>query len=116
MDNDTLQALENRINDYVEAREWDEFHTPKNLAMAINAEAGELAGYLQWVNNSSVYNDELLQHRIQSEVADILIYLIRFAGKCQFDLIEAANCKINSIDERYPVDLSKGNAIKSGDL
>lgn len=114
MDNDSLNALEKRIDDYVEARDWDQFHTPKNLIMAINGEAGELASFVQWFNNSKIFQDkELRFNKLPDEMADILIYLVRLAKILEIDLIEAANLKIDTIDKRYPVDRFKGIADKS---
>jgi len=114
MDNDSLINLSKRINKYVNARDWEQFHTPKNLIMAISGEVGELNSLVQWENNSRIFSDMTLRfEKMPYEMADILIYLIRLADQLEIDLIEAANMKINTIDKRYPVDQFKGLADKS---
>jgi len=113
MDKDSIQNLSNRITEYTDAREWEQFHTPKNLMMAINGEAGKLASLMQWENNSKLFRDIDLKSKVETKMADILIYLSRLSDVMEIDLIEAGNCRINTIDKRYPVDKCKGRSDRS---
>ena len=102
MNEDTLKSLTERLRTFAEERNWERFHTPKNLTAAVAGEAGELAAVLQWASPTedlSVYRDEL-----DEEMADVLIYLVRLADVLHIDLIAAANAKINANARRYPVD------------
>jgi len=111
---DSLDGLRDRLERFAADRDWERFHTPKNLAMAISGEAGELAAELQWSDPSpdAIRMDPDLRGRLASEVADILIYLIRFADVTGLDLIQEANRKIYENGKRYSVSLSRGNADK----
>jgi dCTP diphosphatase len=102
-------------------RDWGQFHTPKNLAMAICGEAGELAAELQWLDPAEVRQalsvfDAELRDRLASEAADVLLYLISFARACGFDLVEAASQKITVNERRYPADLARGSNAKHTQL
>lgn len=110
---DTLKELTHRVRQFAADREWDRFHSPKNLAMALTGEAGELAAEFQWLSEaeSLALNAERLA-RVKEESADILLYLVRLADKLQFDLLEAANRKIEQNDRRYPADQVRGSARK----
>lgn len=114
MDKDTIQHLINRINKFRHERDWDQFHTPKNLILAINGESGELAAKVQWLNNANIFMDRDLRFsELPAEMADIFIYLLNLAEVLEVDLIEAANNKIDDNERRYPVDIFKGIAEKS---
>jgi NTP pyrophosphatase (non-canonical NTP hydrolase) len=108
-----LTDLALRLRKFVAARDWDQFHTPKNLATALVAEAGELAAEFQWLTaaQSCAPTAEQLA-RIRAESADVLIYLVRLADKLGFDLLEAADQKINQNEQRYPADKVRGSARK----
>lgn len=111
-----LTALAQRLRDFATARDWDQFHSPKNLAMALVAEAGELAAEFQWLTEAkskALEEDQLA--RVRAESADVLIYLIRLADKLSFDLIAAANEKIAENEGRYPADVVRGSAKKYSD-
>lgn len=102
----TLESLTNRLRAFADARNWHRFHTPKNLAMAIAGEAGELAAELQWLDGestrTSLIQDHDLRDRVSQEMADVLIYLVRLADVAQIDLLEAANAKIDLNEARFP--------------
>ena len=106
MNSTSLADLALRLREFVAARDWDQFHTPKNLATALVAEAGELAAEFQWLTpaQSCAPTEEQLA-RIRAESADVLIYLVRLADKLGFDLL-AAN------EQRYPADKVRGSAKK----
>jgi len=92
---DTLQALRTRINDFVAERDWTQFHTPKNLAMAMIVEAAELVEQFQW--DTPLESQQLTPEKreaVSHELADTFVYLLRIAEVLNIDLIEAANQKI----------------------
>jgi NTP pyrophosphatase (non-canonical NTP hydrolase) len=110
-----INALQSRLRQFAQARDWEQFHTPKNLAMALAAEAGELLEIFQWLTDEQASavteRDEDLQ-LVRDELADILIYLIRMADVVQIDLEDAVGGKLRDNERRYPVELAKGNATK----
>ncbi|MGH8208111.1 MAG: nucleotide pyrophosphohydrolase [Steroidobacteraceae bacterium] len=113
MNSTPLHHLALRLRQFAAARDWDQFHTPKNLAMALVAEAGELAAEFQWLTaaQSSALDAEQLG-RVRAEAADVLIYLVRLADKLDFDLLAAATAKIAENERRYPAEKVRGNAQK----
>jgi dCTP diphosphatase len=108
-----LTELALRLQEFVAARDWDQFHTPKNLATALVAEAGELAAEFQWLTaaQSCAPTAEQLA-RIRAESADVLIYLVRLADKLGFDLLAAADAKLAANEQRYPADKVRGSSKK----
>ena len=113
MNSTPLQDLSQRLRQFAAERDWEQFHTPKNLATALVAEAGELAAEFQWLTaaQSSAPNAEQLA-RIRAEAADVLIYLVRLADKLGFDLLDAATAKIAENERRYPAEKVRGSAKK----
>ena len=114
---DNVDGLRASIAEFARDREWDQFHTPKNLAMALAAEAGEVLAELQWLTDDQIHerlrtNDDNLRERIADELGDVLIYLIRLADVTGIDLVRAAEVKLVRNADRYPVELARGNAIK----
>ncbi|GAA3359829.1 nucleotide pyrophosphohydrolase [Saccharopolyspora gregorii] len=116
---DSIAELRSRLRGFAEARDWGRFHTPKNLAMALGGEAGELIAELQWLDDTAVAdglaNGELTG-RLADEAADVLLYLVQFAEATGIDLVRAAHDKIDRNESRYPVHLAHGNATKSTEL
>jgi len=108
-----FESLKLRLRDFAKERDWDQFHSPKNLSMALIAEVGELIEHFQWLTEeqSKELNSKKL-NEVSEELADIQIYLIRLADKLGVDLIEAANKKIDSNDKKYPAGKVKGSAKK----
>jgi dCTP diphosphatase len=105
-----------RLRAFATARDWDQFHSPKNLAMALTSEAGELAAEFQWLTEDESRSPTPEQlARIRSECADVLIYLIRLADKLNVDLIAAADEKIDENERKYPADKVRGSAKKYSD-
>lgn len=114
-----LHGLTAALSGFASARDWDQFHLPKNLAMALGGEAGELLAQLQWLSDEDVteqLRDGDLRPRLENEVADVLIYLLRFADVTGIDPVAAAWAKIERNEKRYPVELARGNARKYTDL
>ena len=113
MNNDSLDNLTQRLRNFANKRDWDQFHSPKNLSMALIAEAAELIEHFQWLTQDQSDNlpaDKLKE--VEQELADILNYVIRISDKLGIDLIEAANRKIDLNAEKYPVDAVKGSSKK----
>lgn len=110
---DSLGQLTQRLREFTGVRDWQQFNCPKNLVMALTGEAGELAAEFQWLTleQSEAPEPERLA-RIQAETADVLVYLVQLADRLGFDLIEAANAKIDRNEERYPADKVRGSAKK----
>jgi NTP pyrophosphatase (non-canonical NTP hydrolase) len=108
-----LTDLAHRMREFVAERDWDQFHSPKNLAMALAGEAGELVAEFQWMTEAqSKAPDAAQMQRIRAEVADVLIYLVRLADKLDIDLIAAAHDKIEANALRYPADKVRGSSKK----
>jgi len=106
--------LRDRLRVFAADRSWDQFHSPKNLVMALIAEAGELVEPFQWLTEEqSKHLDSKQLSHVQDEVADIFIYLIRLADKLDIDLIKSANKKIDLNNERYPVSEAYASAEKT---
>jgi dCTP diphosphatase len=113
MSSTDLNALSLRLREFAQARDWDQFHSPKNLSMALSAEVAEILEHFQWLTEEQSKNlpkDKL--DEVETELADTLIYLIRLADKLDIDLLEAAQNKIEHNEQKYPVDKAKGNAKK----
>ncbi|GGM69353.1 nucleotide pyrophosphohydrolase [Longimycelium tulufanense] len=100
-----FEELTNRLVGFAAARQWERFHTPKNLAMALAGEAGELVTELQWLSDAEI-RDELaagpLRERLADEAADVLLYLLQLCHACGIDLETAANAKIDRNEHRFP--------------
>jgi NTP pyrophosphatase (non-canonical NTP hydrolase) len=100
-----LAELSTRLRAFAAARDWERFHTPKNLLLALAGEVGELAAELQWLSeleaDPSVW-DTGLRSRVTDEVADVMIYLVRFADVCGINPVAAAHDKIHRNEKRFP--------------
>lgn len=116
MDDDVLETLKHRLRDFAAARDWEQFHSPKNLTMALIAEAGELVEHFQWLSESQsegLPRDKLAE--IELELADMLIYLVRLADKLNIDLMAATHRKLTLNETKYPPGLVRGSAKKYTD-
>ena len=113
MTDTSLEGLARRLRQFARERDWEQFHTPKNLATALVAEAGELAAEFQWLTAAQSAAPQAAQlDRIRAEAADVLIYLVRLADKLEFDLLAAAAAKMATNELRYPIDKARGSARK----
>ncbi len=111
-----LNTLKCRLRDFAQARDWDQFHSPKNLSMALSAEVAEIIEHFQWLIEEQSQNlSENKLKEVETELADTLIYLVRLADKLNIDLLKAAENKIDENEQRYPIDKAKGNAKKYTD-
>lgn len=113
MTTDELEDFKLRLRDFAEQRDWDQFHSPKNLSMALIAEAAELVEHFQWLSQheSQIIQGDKLE-AVRHELADIQIYLIRIADKLNIDLLDAVEKKIAINEEKYPVNKVKGSHKK----
>ena len=117
MSNTGLDTLKHRLREFAEARDWDQFHSPKNLSMALSAEVAEIVEHFQWLTeekSKTLSQDKLAE--VETELADTLIYLIRLADKLDIDLLKAAKNKIEINEQKYPVEKAKGSAKKYTEL
>lgn len=110
---DSIEKLRDRLRVFAGERDWDQFHTPKNLSMALIAEAAELVEHFQWVDgDSSHLLEDKVRPSVEEEIADIFIYLVRIADKLDIDLYDAAERKIEINARKYPAAKVKGSARK----
>jgi dCTP diphosphatase len=110
---DALRALQQRLAAFAAAREWEQFHSPKNLAMALSAEVGELVEEFQWLTElQSRELDAERRERVRLELADVFIYLLRLADRLDVDLMRAADDKIALNERKYPAERVRGDARK----
>lgn len=108
-----LAELKERLRVFVAERDWEQFHSPKNLAMALSVEASELVELFQWLTEAeSAAADEKLRRRAAEELADVLWFLVRIADVLEIDLLQAAESKLGRNAEKYPADRVRGQARK----
>lgn len=115
MKNLDLVKINSEIEKIVHDRDWDQFHSIKNLAMALSVESSELLEIFQWmseVESNQVKNDPRLMGKIEDEVADIFVYLLRIVSKTEINLEEVVLQKLKKNAEKYPIDKSRGNSKK----
>jgi dCTP diphosphatase len=112
-----IVELQQRLRAFAAARDWDQFHSPKNLSMALIAEAAELVEHFQWLGErESAALDAATLAKVRLEAADVFIYLVRLADKLGIDLVAAARDKIALNEQKYPADRVRGQARKPTDL
>ncbi|MCP2166790.1 nucleotide pyrophosphohydrolase [Goodfellowiella coeruleoviolacea] len=100
-----FEELRVRLADFAAARQWEPWHTPRNLALALTGEVGELVSELQWLTDEEVragLASGPLRDRVADEVADVLLYLVKFADACGLDLLAEAHAKIDRNEVRFP--------------
>ena len=112
-----LETLRDDLRKFSAARDWEQFHSPKNLAMALSAEAGELLEVFQWLTEEQSRNLEpKAMAAVSEEIADVLLYLVRLGDQLGVDPVAAAQRKLAENERKYPADKSRGNARKYTDL
>jgi NTP pyrophosphatase (non-canonical NTP hydrolase) len=114
-----IEGLAVRLREFAVARDWEKFHTPKNLAMALAGEVGELLAELQWLTpeeSAAAMAQEAAAERIRAELGDVALYLVRLADVLDVDLIQAAYDKLDKNERRYSPDLYRGVAEKAPPL
>jgi dCTP diphosphatase len=112
-----LDELRDRLRAFAAERDWEQFHSPKNLASALIVEAGELLEHFQWLTDEQ--SRELqpgTMAKVTQEIADVFILLIQLSDKLRVDMVAAAHAKITSNAAKYPPDKARGNARKHTEL
>ena len=110
-----IKRIQEKLQTFATERDWDQFHTPKNLAMALAGEAGELVEIFQWLTpeeSIDIVNSDNDMALVNEELADVFIYALRLADKLDINIEKAINQKIKDNEAKYPVSLSRGNATK----
>lgn len=112
-----VQTLIQALRTFAQAREWEQFHTPKNLACALSVEAGELLEHFQWLTEAqsqTLAPDKTAQ--VAAEAADVFLYLLQLCDKLGIDLVAAAQAKMLVNAQKYPVALARGSSAKYTEL
>lgn len=110
-DGEIMEELQKIIKEFVHERDWEQYHAPKNLAMALSVEAAEIVEIFQWKNADQPLTPTELEHLTQ-EIGDVLVYLLELAGKFEIDIVQAAKDKMILNGEKYPKNIVKGKAHK----
>lgn len=114
--NDSIAELNQRLLAFARARDWEQFHSPKNLSMALAGECGELLEHFQWLTEAQSSNlSEEKKQAVAMEMADIFIYLVRLSERLDIDLLASANQKIAINEARYPAEKVRGDARRAGE-
>jgi len=113
----TLETLRIRLAQFAAERDWDQFHNPKNLAMAVAGEAGELVEHFQWLDFEQAQNlPRATRDEVALECADVLLFLLRLCDRLDIDLGAAAEKKLALNAKKYPIEKSRGRATKYNKL
>ncbi len=112
-----MKELMKKLSLFAKERDWEQFHSPKNLSMALAVETGEIMEHFQWLTEKQSRNlDQKTLEKVKDEIADTQIYLARLADQLGIDPITAANEKLIKNANKYPVEKAKGSAKKYTDL
>lgn len=113
----SLSDLTTELRRFAKARDWDQFHSPKNLAAALSVEAGEVLEHFQWLTETQSRKlSAKKREQIALELADVLLYLLRLSDQLDIDLLDAASRKIRINAKKYPPQLARGSARKYTEL
>jgi NTP pyrophosphatase (non-canonical NTP hydrolase) len=113
MEESEVQQLMLELRKFAQDRDWEQFHSPKNLSMALSVEAAELLEHFQWMENQASFALGEAKHQLVSyEVADIFIYLLRICDQLNIDIVDVTKKKMAINDQRYPVEQVKGSSKK----
>ncbi|MEX0607123.1 MAG: nucleotide pyrophosphohydrolase [Halofilum sp. (in: g-proteobacteria)] len=111
------EELLGRLRNFASERDWSQFHTPKNLAMALTGEVGELVEHFQWLSSEASDSlDAEAQREVRRELADVQIYAMLLADRLGIDLMEAVRDKIEENEGKYPAERARGRSNKYNDL
>lgn len=114
-----VEMISKKLAAFVAERDWDQFHSPKNLAMALSVEASELVEIFQWMTEDQsrkISQDETRRQQLADEIADVFVYLLRIASKADIDIHDATLAKLVKNAKKYPVEKAKGSAKKYTEL
>ncbi|MCJ7715482.1 MAG: nucleotide pyrophosphohydrolase [Anaerolineales bacterium] len=106
-----MKDLKAQIKEFIQARDWEQYHAPKNLAMALSAEVAEIVEIFQWKKEDQPLTREE-EENLRQEIGDVLVYLLELADKFGIDVVQAARDKMVLNGEKYPAKLVKGKAEK----
>lgn len=115
----SLDDLTEMLRSFNSARDWEQFHSPRNLLLALNGEAGELSSLLQWTSDADVaawLADPKNRSAWSGELADVFSYLLQLAAATEVDLAKALMVKLADNEQRYPVELARGSSAKYDEL
>ncbi|MDQ5980429.1 MAG: hypothetical protein QG602_3406 [Verrucomicrobiota bacterium] len=115
----TVGEIRERVLAFARERDWEQFHSPKNLSMALAAEAGELMEHFLWVeakDSAAPLSDPKKREHIEDEIADVVIYALEFANISGIDLAKAIEAKLAKNAAKYPVEKARGSAKKYTEL
>lgn len=115
----TVAEMRRKVLSFVHERDWEQFHSPKNLSMALAAEAGELMEHFLWTESKAslaAAHDAKKRPAIEAEIADVVIYALEFANICGIDLAAAVEAKMQANARKYPVEKARGRADKYTEL
>jgi dCTP diphosphatase len=110
-----IEVLKLQLREFAVSRDWEQFHSVRNLILALVGEVGELAAEFQWISDDDIVNalqDSGKRESVGSEIADVFIYLLRLADITGIDLAEELTKKLAINEERYPSDKARGSAAK----
>ncbi len=112
-----MENLIKELREFAKERDWDQYHSPKNLAIALSVEVAEILEHFQWLTQEETKNlDTKLLSEINEEIGDVMLYLVRLADKLGIDPVAAAKAKIRKNAQKYPVDKVKGKHTKYNKL
>lgn len=112
----TVGELKRAVRNFVAERDWERFHAPKNLSMALAAEAGELLEHFLWCGPEASHERARLEAGVAEELADVVLYALQLANVAEIDLSEAIRKKMERNAEKYPVEKARGNSLKYTEL
>ena len=115
----TISELKTRVLAFARERDWEQFHSPKNLSMALAAESGELMEHFLWsspTQSSTIAADPVKRQKIAEELADVVIYALEFANVTGLDVAAAIEAKMAANAQKYPVEKARGNSAKYTEL
>jgi dCTP diphosphatase len=115
----TLADLKHRVLAFARERDWEQFHSPKNLSMALAAEAGELMEHFLWTDHAASHRrtqEPTRRREIEDEIADVVIYALEFVNIAGIDLAAAIEAKLAANAKKYPVDKARGRSAKYTEL
>ncbi len=110
-----IESVQQKLREFARERDWEQFHSPKNLAAALAVEAAELLEPFQWLKEEEsrrLAENPADYARVEEEIADVMIYLLRLADQLEIDLDRAVDNKMRKNEEKYPIALARGNAVK----
>jgi len=115
----TFAELKSRVLAFAQERDWEQFHAPKNLSMALAAEAGELMEHFLWATpdaSRTIAHEPAMRKKIEEELADVIIYALEFANMTQIDVAAVIEAKMAANAKKYPVEKARGRSDKYTEL